>query len=89
MAERAAGGMMMAAPVLEIRNLKKEIPRAGRDPFVIFTDINLSVREGEFVRCAVSGDPIRLDNLRYWSVGRQEPYKTARESLAAERRSGA
>ena len=23
------------------------------------------VREGEFVRCAKTGDPIRLDNLRY------------------------
>jgi NitT/TauT family transport system ATP-binding protein len=41
--------MMMAGPVLEIRHLKKEIPRAGSDPFVIFSDINLSVREGEFV----------------------------------------
>lgn len=39
----------MAGPVLELRNLNKEIPRPGRDPFVIFKDINLTVREGEFV----------------------------------------
>jgi hypothetical protein len=39
------------------------------------------LREGEFVRCAVSGDPIRVDNLRYWSVDRQEAYKSAVESL--------
>jgi len=41
--------MMMAGPVLELRNLNKEIPRPGREPFEIFNNINLSVREGEFV----------------------------------------
>jgi len=41
--------MMMAGPVLELRNLNKDIPRPGREPFAIFNDINLSVREGEFV----------------------------------------
>ena len=39
----------MAGPVLEIRNLQKEIPRKDREPFTIFQNINLSVREGEFV----------------------------------------
>ena len=39
----------MAGPVLELRNLSKEIPRADRDPFIIFRNINLSVQEGEFV----------------------------------------
>jgi len=34
---------------LEIRNLQKEIPRRDREPFTIFQNINLSVREGEFV----------------------------------------
>lgn len=32
---------------------------------------------GDFVLCAVSGVPIPLDQLRYWSVARQEPYATA------------
>ncbi len=32
---------------------------------------------GDFVACAVSGVPIPLDHLRYWSVARQEPYATA------------
>jgi hypothetical protein len=35
------------------------------------------LKEGEFVRCAVTGDPIRIDELRYWSVERQEPYRSA------------
>ena len=39
----------MAGPVLELRNLNKEIPRPGLEPFVIFQDINLTVRDGEFV----------------------------------------
>src|SRR3954447_17265586 len=39
----------MAAPVLELRNLTKAIARPNDDPFVIFKDINLSVRDGEFV----------------------------------------
>ena len=44
------------------------------------------VREGDHVRCAVTGDPIRINNLRYWSVDRQEPYKSAKESLLAATR---
>lgn len=40
------------------------------------------VREGEFVRCAVTGDPIRHENLRYWSIEKQVPFKSARESFA-------
>jgi hypothetical protein len=39
------------------------------------------LQEGEFVRCAVSGDPIRIDNLRYWSVDRQIAFKSASESF--------
>jgi hypothetical protein len=32
---------------------------------------------GDHVACAVSGDRIALDELRYWSVARQEPYASA------------
>lgn len=32
---------------------------------------------GAFVRCAVSGENIPLDELKYWSVARQEPYASA------------
>lgn len=39
------------------------------------------LREGEFVRCAVSGDPIRVDSLRYWNVDRQLAFKSAWESF--------
>ena len=39
------------------------------------------VTPGEFVRCAVSGQTIPLDELRYWSVALQEPYVDAAASL--------
>ena len=32
------------------------------------------VRPGAFVRCAVTGVPIPLEELKYWSVERQEAY---------------
>jgi len=41
--------MTMAGPVLELRNLHKEIPRKDREPFTIFKNVNLSLRDGEFV----------------------------------------
>ena len=34
------------------------------------------VRPGAFVRCAVTGVPIPLEELKYWSVEHQEPYAT-------------
>ncbi|MBB3996623.1 DUF2093 domain-containing protein [Aureimonas pseudogalii] len=42
------------------------------------------VRPGAFVRCAVTGEAIPLDLLKYWSVERQEPYADAAASLARE-----
>ncbi|MCV0395374.1 MAG: DUF2093 domain-containing protein [Rhizobiaceae bacterium] len=42
------------------------------------------VSPGAFVRCAVTGDSIPLDELRYWSVERQEPYASAAASLQRE-----
>lgn len=32
------------------------------------------LKPGSFVRCAITGKPIPLDELFYWSVDRQEPY---------------
>jgi hypothetical protein len=36
---------------------------------------------GGFVRCAVTGQSIPIENLRYWSVELQEPYADAEVSL--------
>ena len=32
---------------------------------------------GHFVRCSVTGQPIALDDLRYWSAEMQEAYASA------------
>ncbi|HMQ57828.1 MAG TPA: DUF2093 domain-containing protein [Rhizobiaceae bacterium] len=42
------------------------------------------LRPGVFVRCAVTGERIPLDELKYWSVDRQEPYKDIHASLKRE-----
>lgn len=42
--------------------------------------------KGDHVICAVTGRRIALEELRYWSVARQEPYASAEASLAAEPR---
>ncbi|MDI6834982.1 DUF2093 domain-containing protein [Ciceribacter thiooxidans] len=44
---------------------------------------------GSYVVCAVTGKPILIDELRYWSVARQEPYVDAAASFEAEKRAGA
>ena len=38
---------------------------------------------GDHVLCAVTGEPIPLEQLRYWSVARQEPYASAEISTRA------
>jgi hypothetical protein len=43
------------------------------------------LRPGAYVRCAVTGEPIPLDELRYWSVDRQEAYATPDASMKRER----
>jgi hypothetical protein len=40
------------------------------------------VRNGGFVRCAVTGHPIPLDDLKYWSVDLQEAYATPQAVLS-------
>lgn len=35
------------------------------------------VRPGSFVRCAITGKAIPIDELSYWNVDRQEPYVDA------------
>lgn len=32
------------------------------------------LKPGGFVRCAITGKPIPIDDLKYWNVDRQEAY---------------
>jgi hypothetical protein len=42
---------------------------------------------GDHVVCALTGQPIPLEDLRYWSVARQEAYASAEASMEAEKSS--
>jgi hypothetical protein len=62
--------------------------KSGEEPATLIYGPNgfRLVRPGRFVRCAVSGEAIALEELRYWSVDRQEPYATA--AIATRRLAG-
>ncbi|MCK3775707.1 DUF2093 domain-containing protein [Sinorhizobium chiapasense] len=47
------------------------------------------VLAGSHVICAMTGRTIPVDELRYWSVARQEAYVDAEASVEAEKRAGA
>lgn len=47
----------------------------GGEATIEYRDANIRVvRPGRFVRCAVTGEAIPLDQLKYWSVAFQEAY---------------
>lgn len=43
---------------------------------------------GNYVVCAITGEQIPIDELKYWSVARQEAYVDAKASLEAEKQAG-
>ncbi len=56
-------------------NRLEKRPLAATEAQVQYRDGDIRViRPGTFVRCAVTGVPIALDELRYWSVELQEAY---------------
>lgn len=57
-----------------------------REAVLLYLDADYEIRrEGEYVTCAVTGKPIPLDRLRYWSVDRQEAYVDAQTAFEAMR----
>ena len=52
-----------------------KMDRNSGEAVVEYLDSNLRlVKPGSFVRCGVTGEPIPVDQLKYWSVERQEAY---------------
>jgi hypothetical protein len=43
---------------------------------------------GTYVLCAITGQQIPIDELKYWSVARQEAYVDVIASVEAEKRAG-
>jgi hypothetical protein len=58
-----------------LMNRFERIPLATGEAQLRYLDGDFRiVRPGSYVRCAVTGDAIPLDELKYWSVERQEAY---------------
>jgi hypothetical protein len=55
----------------------------GPEAKVHYGDNEITIlRQGNFVRCAVTGEHIPLDALRYWNVDLQEAYRGPAEATA-------
>lgn len=55
----------------------------GSEAQVHYGDNEITIiKQGLFVRCAVSGERILLDELRYWNVDKQEAYRGPEEAQA-------
>lgn len=62
----------------------------SREAKIRYLDADFQIlMPGSYVTCAITGKPIMIDELRYWSVARQEPYIDCVASLEAEKRAGA
>ena len=54
----------------------------NKEAKLIYGDGNFQVLErGEYVICAVTKKRININELKYWSVNKQEPYFDADSSL--------
>lgn len=61
---------------------RHERPTNGTEAKVQYLDGEYRVlRPGMFVTCGVTGLPITLEELRYWSVERQEAYVSTEASM--------
>lgn len=59
-----------------------EQPRRSGEAQIRYLDGDFQIlANGSHVICAVTGAAIPVDELRYWSVERQEPYVDAKASL--------
>jgi hypothetical protein len=58
-------------------------PQSAAEADVEYRDGDYRVRKpGAFVRCVVTGEPIALEDLRYWNVDLQEAYGSPEAKLA-------
>lgn len=69
---------------------RMERPRAGGEAKISYLDGDFQVVvPGAYVRCAVTGRIIPLEDLKYWSVSRQEAYVDAATALERHKQFGA
>jgi hypothetical protein len=63
-----------AAEARVLNRFERSSPMAGEAEVKYLDGDFRVVRPGAFVRCAVTGTPIPLEELKYWSVDLQEAY---------------
>lgn len=65
--------------------MNTNITNTASEAKILYLDTDFEIESpGTFARCAVTGTPIPLDDLKYWSVERQEAYIDVHASLKAE-----
>ena len=70
--------------------LNKLNPAGPQEARIRYEEADFKViSPGAIVRCAVTGQAIPLDELKYWSFPRQEPYVDAEASFKAEQEAAA
>ena len=69
-------GISFTAEALLLNRTDRPVPMPGEADVKYLDGDFRVVRPGAFVRCAVTGVSIPLEELRYWSVDLQEPYAT-------------
>ena len=66
-------------------NKMERRPAEAAEAKVEFLDGDFRIlRPGAYVRCAVTGEPIPLEELRDWSVDRQEAYASPAAAMQRE-----
>lgn len=62
--------------------MDRQPPQTGVEAQVRFLDGDFRIlKPGAFVRCAVTGDPIPIEELHYWDVDLQEAYRDPQAKL--------
>lgn len=65
--------------------MNSDFTNTSAEAKILYLDADYEVESiGSFVRCAVTGEHIAIDDLKYWSVARQEAYVDVDASLKAE-----
>jgi hypothetical protein len=78
---QSAGGSVLKPPSCSaearvLNRFERSSPMAGEAEVKYLDGDFRVVRPGAFVRCAVTGAPIPLEELKYWSVDLQEAYSS-------------
>ena len=79
--EKAAQTSSRTSKAIYMNRFERKITREGEARLRYLDGEFQIISPGSFVSCAVTGEKIQLESLRYWSVELQEAYADASVSL--------